>query len=201
MLIFNLAYHIVGYLGVNKLAHNRGLKHTLEIPWDASIPFVAYFAPFYGIVYFVPVIAFFIAWNNYELVKSAFKAFLFAGTVCLICFWVYPVEFSMRETLHPPYDVFTNIVRFFYYIDTPYNSFPSMHVALAFISVQIVDRQSPRLAPWFMALAIVITLSTFFVKQHFILDAIAGIALAYVSGWIFLPKKSAVRSAMAQELV
>jgi len=199
LLLSNLAFHIAGYLGVNQLTHDRGVNYSVALPLDAHIPFLSFFSPFYAIVYFVPVISFFICWKNYELIKAAWKAFMFAGSVCLLCFYFYPVAFQLRQPLQPPYGFFEEIVRFFYWIDTPYNCFPSMHVALAFVSVQMIERYSPRLYPWFFSLAIVITFSTFFVKQHYIMDAVGGIFLAYLSGRIFLPKKVS-EPVLAEEL-
>ncbi len=190
MLISALAFNIAGYLGINRLSSSRGLGYSVAIPLDFQIPYIKYFSPFYSIVYLVPVVTFFIIWRNYELVRGAYRAFLGAAALCFVIYWWFPVEFTDRYLLSPPYDFFENVVHFIYWIDRPFNCFPSLHVALVFISVQAIERFNARLVPWFFALATIITLSTLFIRQHYILDLVSGIALAYAMGWIFLPKKS-----------
>ncbi len=201
MLIAALAYNVAGYLGVNALMAERGIAYSVAVPWDFQIPFLKYFSPIYGIVYFIPVISFFVCWKNYEVVKAGFKSFMGAATICLLSYLLFPVEFTDRIQLAPPFDFFENVVRFFYWIDRPYNCFPSLHVALAFISVQMIDRYNPRLAPYFLSLALLVTLSTLFVRQHYILDLVAGGGLAYLMGWLFIPKELAERAVLAEEAV
>src|SRR5262249_11620583 len=154
MLIGNLALHISGYLVINAyLSHRHPATYDLAIGLDYQIPFIKYFAPFYSIVYFIPVTAFFVMWNDYEGIKAAAKAFAGAGVVCFAGFLLFPVKYQLRVDLHPPYDFFTNILRFFYWLDDPYNCFPSLHVALAVISAITIRRYRPRYALLYYALA------------------------------------------------
>ena len=144
MLFGNLVLHIGGYLAINAYSSKLGISHDLAIELDYQIPFIKYFSPVYSIVYFIPIAAFFLCWNDYETIKAGAKAFAGAGVVCFACFLLYPVKYQLRVELQSPYDFFTNIQRFFYWIDDPYNCFPSLHVALAVISVFIIQKARPR---------------------------------------------------------
>lgn len=188
-LLGNLAFHIVGYLGINAFLSRQAVSHDLAISLDYQIPFIKYFAPFYSIVYFIPVATFFLCWNNYPLIKAAAKAFIGAGVICFICFLLYPVKYELRVALHPPYDFFTQILRFFYWVDEPYNCFPSLHVALAMISAAIIHKQNPRLAPVFYFLAAVISASILFMKQHYVLDLVGGLGVSWLMRAMFLSKE------------
>lgn len=201
MLIGALAFHITGYLGVNAIMAGRGVSYNVGIPLDYQIPFIKYFSPIYSVVYIVPVISFFVLWKSYEGIKAGFKCFMGAGVVCLLFYVFFPVAFTERATLVPPYDFFENVVRFFYWVDKPYNCFPSLHVALAFISAQMVDKFRPRFSRIFYSYAILVSLSTLFIRQHYILDLVAGAGLAYGLGWFFIPKETGEESAMAEEAV
>jgi membrane-associated phospholipid phosphatase len=188
MLLTDLFVHIPLYLLVNTYVAARGISHNLAVPWDYSIPFIKYFAPFYAVVYFVPVVCFLICWDNYELVKGGFKAFLFSGLICLTFFIFYPVEFQLRASLSAPYDVFENLVRFFYWADNPpYNCFPSLHVSGALLSARMIYLYRRSWAPWFYTLAALIVLSTMLIRQHYLVDVAAGFFLHLLLSVIFLP--------------
>lgn len=190
LLIGNLALHISGYLLINAYLSRQGVAHDLALPIDYQIPFIKYFSPFYSIVYFIPVLTFFLCWKDYETIKAAAKAFIGAGLICFACFILYPVKYNLRAELHPPYDFFTNILRFFYWIDQPFNCFPSLHVALAVISAVAVRRCRPRLAPVFYLLALIISASILFMKQHYVLDLVGGLAVSWLMSVLFLLKSS-----------
>ncbi|MCE9625011.1 MAG: phosphatase PAP2 family protein [Deltaproteobacteria bacterium] len=190
MLFGNLALHIVGYLAINAYSLKVGMSHDLAMGLDSQIPFVKYFVPFYSIVYFLPVSAFFLCWDDYATIKAGAKAFAVAGIFCFACFLLYPVKYQLRVELHPPYDFFTNILRFFYWVDAPYNCFPSLHVALAVISALIIRRARPRLVPLYYLLAAIICASVLFMKQHYVLDVAGGLGVSWLMKAMFLPKES-----------
>lgn len=58
------------------------------------------------------------------------------------------------------------------------NCFPSLHISVAFIAALSCWKQDRVAGGAAFALASLITVSTFFVKQHYVVDAVAGIALA-----------------------
>lgn len=200
-LLGNLSFHIVGYLGINAYLSRRGMSYDLAIPLDHQIPFIKYFAPFYSIVYLIPVLTFFLCWNNYPLIKAAAKAFIGAGVICFTCFILFPVKYELRVDLQPPYDFFTNILRFFYWVDEPYNCFPSLHVALAMISAAIIRRQNARLAPVFYLLAAIVSASILFMKQHYVLDLAGGLVVAWLMDALFLAREPRAGTETAEPAV
>ena len=68
------------------------------------------------------------------------------------------------------------------------NAFPSMHVAVSWlIGLVIINERSK--ANFIILVAILfIFLATFFTKQHYIVDSIAGLFLGYIGFWSY--KKS-----------
>jgi membrane-associated phospholipid phosphatase len=195
MLFANVPVHVFGYLALNTYLGLRGLNHNVAIAWDYRMPYIKYFAPFYSLVYFMPLITFSVIWRDYEIFKGAFKAFFFAGLLCLIIFFIFPVEFTLRATLVPPYDLFDNLVRFFYWVDDPpYNCIPSLHVGIAFISARAIHLSRRSWAPWFYLLATMIMLSTLFIRQHFVLDVVAGMLVSVLMSALFLPRKLGLKS-------
>lgn len=77
-------------------------------------------------------------------------------------------------------DIFSKILQFIYDRDKPYNCFPSLHSAMsASMATYFVIRKS-KWAWLSIIFAALIVVSTLFVKQHFIADAISGIILGIV---------------------
>jgi membrane-associated phospholipid phosphatase len=201
MLFGNLALHIVGYLSINAYLAGQGRSYDIAIGLDHQIPFIKYFAPFYSIVYFIPITAFFLIWKNYDAVKAAAKAYAGAGIFCFTFFLTFPVKYNLRVEVLPPYDFFTNVLRFYYYVDEPYNCFPSLHVALATISTVIIHRYRPALTPVFLVLSTIVSLSILFMKQHYVLDLVGGLGVCLLMTVMFLPKPKAEKAAMLKPAV
>ena len=65
------------------------------------------------------------------------------------------------------------------------NAFPSMHVAVSWlIGLVIINERSK--ANFIILVAILfILLATFFTKQHYIVDSIAGLFLGYIGFWSY----------------
>jgi len=99
---------------------------------------------------------------------------------CYIIFYFYQTTVP-RPTLTGN-DIFTKLVNMIYSHDEPYNCFPSVHVLTTYVVMKganVVIRNKFTI----MAIDIIgslIILSTQFVKQHVILDLIAGIVMVEV---------------------
>ncbi|GGH30527.1 hypothetical protein GCM10008013_33700 [Paenibacillus segetis] len=98
-----------------------------------------------------------------------------------------------RPTLGEGWNFFVPIT---YRLDEPYNGFPSIHVLTCFLMLRgshILNKP----ARWAVAfLSWTIILSTLFIKQHVIADAMAGIAVGEIvfriTGWLVKAKQRPV---------
>jgi membrane-associated phospholipid phosphatase len=77
-------------------------------------------------------------------------------------------------------------LRALYSSDPPYNCFPSIHVAHSFVSALTCYRVHRGLGVVATVCATLVALSTLFTKQHYIVDAIAGVLLALIAYGVFL---------------
>ena len=77
-------------------------------------------------------------------------------------------------------------LRALYSADPPHNCFPSLHVAHSFVSALACSRVHRRLGLVALIAATLVALSTLFTKQHYVLDAVAGVVLAFVAYGVFL---------------
>ncbi|MCR4605992.1 MAG: phosphatase PAP2 family protein [Eubacterium sp.] len=113
--------------------------------------------------------------------------------VCLFFFIVLPTTNVRPEITGTAFS--DDMARFLYSIDQPVNLFPSIHCLVSWLC--FVGIRNAKKAPLFMKLfevisAVAIMASTQFLKQHYIVDVIAGIALAEICWmlckYIKLPK-------------
>lgn len=73
------------------------------------------------------------------------------------------------------------VVNLIWRADSPVNAFPSLHVAISFYLAFALGRMGRRsIRAILLAWAVVISVSTMTVKQHYLWDSLAGIAIAFV---------------------
>jgi len=94
--------------------------------------------------------------------------------ICHLIYYFYPTTVPRPDVIGN--DIFSILVRLTYANDNPFNCFPSVHVLNALLaSMFLFDYTKKAFVKYYAVIAFVlITLSTLFVKQHYILDAVAS---------------------------
>ncbi len=107
-------------------------------------------------------------------------AYLAIVTIAYTGFLLYPTV-APRPS-HVPGDGFVAwTLRAIYDTDPPYNCFPSLHVAYSWLAALVAYHVHRGLGLTALLWAVVISLSTLFTKQHYVLDVVAGVAMAYAA--------------------
>lgn len=166
-------YHIVSEIHITE-------PHTLFSPIDYYIPFISAFAIFYVFIFY-PFILFTIGYFVYirpEKADRFFSALFLIYAVSFITYIVFPVMMIRPNPNSLPKDFLSQVMKKYYESDPPLNCFPSLHAALSTIAAYYLSKEKPkyRIIFWFIATCII--LSTLFVRQHVIVDEIAGFALS-----------------------
>ena len=161
---------------------SRGIT-SLATNLDMSIPFIKQFIIPYVVWYpLVPIVFIYICTKD-KLTYCKLLVSLVCGLVIsYLTFYFFQTTIT-RPTLVGN-DIFTDIIRILYKIDNPYNCFPSIHVMTCFFMIEGIWKCRERnkaIGIFVTILNILIIVSTFFVKQHVILDAVYGIAIAVVT--------------------
>jgi membrane-associated phospholipid phosphatase len=175
----------MGYLAVNHLVGD-GPFHHLTLPLDVAIPFVPAFVLAYMLVYVTPAMMGFFLTDRAELYRTCF-AF---GLNCIICFAIFllwPVEYPRIVPL--PDTIFGRLLAFVHVLDRPVNCFPSHHIATSFTTFFAIARQNRKWGAVFGVAAALVALSTVFVKQHYVVDIPAGIAVACLTYVVSFPPR------------
>ncbi|MEK6835793.1 MAG: phosphatase PAP2 family protein, partial [Nanoarchaeota archaeon] len=80
------------------------------------------------------------------------------------------------------------ILNLIYVLDKPVNLFPSLHVSMTFLAFLIISKFKKDLRIIILIAFILSALSTLFIKQHYLLDTLAGLVLGFISYKIYFKK-------------
>lgn len=154
-------------------------------PLDDRIPFNEWFLiPYLFWFVFLVGMNFYLILFDPKEYRRFMKFVALTYTATLIIYLIYPTSQNLRPEVFPRDNILTHFMAKFYAFDTNTNVCPSLHVvgsmAVAFAAWH-TERFSSR--PWklaFLAVALLISISTVFVKQHSAVDVVAAFLLCGV---------------------
>lgn len=172
------------YIWIATLMPGRTM-HAPELPLDRLVPLQPTWALVYGTLYlFLILLPIFVVCRE-EHIRRTFLAYLMVWITAYVCFLAYPtIAPRPPRVIGEGFRVWG--LRFLYDADPPYNCFPSLHVAHSFVSALTSYRVHRGLGVVAVICAFLVGLSTLFIKQHYILDVLAGMLLAGVAYVVFL---------------
>ncbi|MBO5111469.1 MAG: phosphatidic acid phosphatase [Clostridia bacterium] len=178
----------VGYFALYFITENfipRETCHVIYSPLDDMIPFCEYFVIPYTFWYLL-IVGTLLYFNFYNTVGfKQFMSFIIVTQVVAMAIYIlYPNRQDLRPETFENNNVFTWIVGQLYAFDTSTNVCPSLHVAYS-IGIASAWLKEKEISPWFKAFivfsAIMICLSTAFIKQHSIVDAFVAIPVCILA--------------------
>lgn len=156
-----------------------------QLPLDDRIPFVPEFAIFYLLWFPCMVgVGLWLLFRDGDGFRKYMWYLLLAYGLAAACYLLFPNGQDLRPTLTQPDGICERLLAALYAVDTNTNVLPSLHVVGAGgFTAAVLDTKSIR-SRWFQVvmcvLAVLISLSTLFVKQHAVLDVVAGVLLSAV---------------------
>lgn len=165
-------------------------RHVPELALDRALPLIPSWAIVYGALYlFLILLPLFVVRQD-ELIRRTVYAYLLIWiTAYLFFFVVYPTAAPRPDTVIGEGFAAWGL-RVLYSSDPPHNCFPSLHVAHSFVSALACSRVHRRLGTIAMISATLVAFSTLLTKQHYVLDVVAGVFLAFAAYGIFLRRYS-----------
>lgn len=171
--LFMAGYFAAGYLIINWISSRRDSFFDVSVTLDREVPFVPVFIFGYILVYLSVVLVYFVI-KDMDDWRRVVVSFLFSTTLAYLIFLLFPVRMDMRPLIENPADVSNAVARFYYFIDLPYNCFPSLHVTYPTLAT-LVAWKNHRLMRWiFAVMAVVVAVSVVLVKQHYLADVVGG---------------------------
>ena len=167
--------------------------HVIHTALDDMIPFCEYFIvpyllwfPYVGLT-----AAYFTLFNDNRTEFYQFAVCMGIGmTLFLIVSYIFPNGQNLRPYTFARHNIFTELVKELYKVDTPTNVMPSLHVFNSVMcctaiweSRSLRKNKLVRWASWVLTLLIIA--ATMFLKQHTILDVVVALAMARIC-WFFM---------------
>ena len=156
--------------------------HVVSCELAAKIPFCEYFLiPYLFWLVFLIGLLIYSFFYDIPTFKKYMKFIICTYTITLIIFMIYPTMQELRPESFERDNLFTRIVGFLYGFDTNTNVCPSIHVLGSF-AVYFAARDSKKFSSFawrivFFICAVLISVSTVFLKQHSAVDIAAALVL------------------------
>ncbi|HAN20150.1 MAG: hypothetical protein A2Y15_03330 [Clostridiales bacterium GWF2_36_10] len=206
LLLIYWPFHFMWYEIVRIYSDKMPNFYIVKSPLDDLIPFCEFFVLPYATWYFyIMTVLIYFAYKNKRDFLKANSMIIGCMFISMLITTIFPS--GIPESMRPDFvalgrdNFLIDAVKYIYSIDSPpRNVMPSMHVnvsAALFISVlkaeSLKGKKFIKLCSFTLSLLII--LSIVFIKQHSVLDGIAGLALAGVMylvtyNWFFKEKKT-----------
>lgn len=174
--VFLITFLSFGFYSVdwhNHLLWKEGMQfYALGTPLDRAVPFTPWTIWVYLLYYpfcFSPIVLL----NNIDIFRRVAAGFLMEFVLAFVVFLTFPVKMVRPAVIVS--SLSTKAVAILYSIDPGFNVFPSLHVANSLFVALIFYRYRKSIGIVFLVIAVCISISTLFVKQHYALDIAAGL--------------------------
>jgi membrane-associated phospholipid phosphatase len=162
-------------------------SYSFWSPFDGVVPFVPEFIWIYHTLIPVIVATTIFSMQRREVFFKTIVALSLSVVVLTAFHLIFPSYYPRQEI--EPISFFSAslwLVELTRELDAACNTFPSGHVALAWILYFCIRdsdcaKRKKSLRGFYLLWAVLISLSTLFLKQHYVLDVVAGIVLAHIS--------------------
>jgi membrane-associated phospholipid phosphatase len=156
---------------------------------DTQIPFIPEFIWVYHTIIPVTVVTCFILFQKKDLFLSMIYSNIIAGII-LCLFYIFFPSFYPRPEIVDTGGLSNALVELTRAIDGAHNTFPSGHVTFSwmlafYVGLSQKGKQHSMLKYAYFCWAILISISTLTLKQHYLIDVVSGVALAGIIFYIF----------------
>jgi membrane-associated phospholipid phosphatase len=156
-----------------------------ELALDRMIPLQPAWMYVYGSLYVFAMVLPLLVVRDRALVRRAMQGYVLVILLSYAVFLIYPTSAPRLEAIAVS-GFSTWTLRALYEMDPPYNCFPSLHVAYAFVAAVACRRVHRGVGAAAIAWAALIAISTLFTKQHYVADVLGGTAAALLAERLFL---------------
>lgn len=191
-----IVYNWTGHL------YSEGAGYRLDFLGEDYIPFIPEMAIFYVYLFFPLVILtmIYFAFIEEEKGYALGWSIVIMNAIASIVYIIFPVStYWWRQELlanRIEGNLFADIMYLYFENETSFNCVPSMHAGMSIICFFAwyqyykinQDSKAKIIATVTFIIAVGVVVSTLFVKQHYIIDEITGVLLAYVVGRVIFHK-------------
>jgi len=161
-------------------------RQVPELALDRALPLAPSWVLVYGALYLFLILLPILVVRHEELIQRTVYAYLSIWITAYLFFFVLYPTVAPRPPLVVGEGFAAWGLSVLYSADPPYNCFPSLHVAHSYVSALALYRVHRKLGILSTICATLVAISTLFTKQHYVLDVLAGAAMAFIAYGILL---------------
>jgi membrane-associated phospholipid phosphatase len=165
------------YFPINRTVQGGTIIST---PWDDLVPFW----PVWVIPYLLSILWWFacFVWATWKMEAARYRAFVSAGLVVMLSSYLLYILFPtyVQRPIVEGEGWLIDLISWLYENDRLHNAFPSGHTYTTALIVFFWWGWRPRLRGLWVAVGVIVVLSTLFTGQHHIADPIGGLLWAYL---------------------
>ncbi|KKQ24671.1 MAG: Ser/Thr and Tyr protein phosphatase (Dual specificity) [Candidatus Roizmanbacteria bacterium GW2011_GWC2_37_13] len=162
------------YIPLNK----RKSKYYWRLKIDDRIPFLPIFIiPYLG--YFVWILVAIIYLWKTQYINKFFVLYIISYILAGLFWYFFPN--GVRRPIIKSKNIFSKITSFIYSIDDDTNGFPSAHIFGTLICSYFLILAFSAYSLQIFTVGFVISISTLFTKQHYLIDILGGILIFVLS--------------------
>ena len=153
---------------------------------DKAIPFIPATIWIYLTEYFL-FISVYLLYKDLANLNKYLYSFMGMQIVSVLIFIFYPTIYPRADFPLPTnaHSLTIQVFSYFRILDLPTNCLPSLHISSCYLSAFIFLEEQREKFWFFFLWATAIGLSTLTTKQHYIVDVVAGLLMAYIFYWLF----------------
>ena len=189
VLLLVFAALVLSYFAMAAVTPGRTL-FVPELALDRAVPLRPAWTPVYLSLWVFSFLPLFVV-RDVEQRQRTILAYIATVITAYAGFLIVPTS-APRPVVVPGDGIFEWCLRTLYALDPPYNCFPSLHVAYSFLAALSAYRVHRGFGVVAISWAVLVGISTLFIKQHYAADVVAGAAMAVAAYAIFLglPRRS-----------
>jgi len=172
----------------------RKSYYPIHCAWDDVIPFCEYFLiPYlFWFVFLVGIHIYTLLFDT-ESFKNLMRFIIISYSAAMLIYMIFPNCQELRPIAFERDNFFTRFVAGWYQFDTNTNVCPSIHV-IGSVAVMLCAWNSKHFSTtgWRVAFgvtALLISISTVFLKQHSVLDVLAAIPVCVIAYFAVYPQR------------
>ena len=185
-----VGYFILYFLTENLIPRERCFPVHCKL--DDIIPFCEYFAiPYVGWYVLIVVSLLYFALYNTDNFKGLMKFIITTQISAMAIYIIFPNRQDLRPEVFVRDNLFTDIMRLIYAVDTSTNVCPSLHVAysVGIASTWLKEPLASKRCKLFITIfCFFVCISVAFVKQHSVVDIFVAIPICFMAEWIAFGK-------------
>lgn len=162
------------YFGLRLVPHATNVAPSWDPVWRT--PYVSAFVIPYTAAYLLPTVLLFVPCDRgtFRRFCTAFALMMVISAPLFVLVPLVPPRVS-----HLGNGLLDRLLAAQYALDVDGNCFPSLHVSMSVLTALAIGHCVPRWRAPALGVALLIAVSTVFVHQHYVVDALAGIVLAH----------------------